>query len=585
LLIDAEVPGVLIYNLMEFSQQGALVSSHPVTAAPGSTDFPDARGLSVDPSGNVNIYDGTFTPSLATYAPASNSWSYQTFPGWSTVNNISYGEVAAYKTFVFASDMMTFNPGGLPNGIVRFDSAGSGTVRFAQGTDFIQVALGQDGLVYGLSYNGSVQAFDPNTLTAVRSFTLTGGPDSDIRSIAVDRTGQILAATWGGFVVRYDANGQYQASIHPNGLSGVGDNLPSIALDTDGQVAVGARFGEIFLTDETLRPVQTIETNQWNLFVTFNHYIGAAPRIVTPTFSALAGPTITYGQAAVTLGGQITAGARVPPGNVTITVAGMSEPAAINAADGTFSAVFDTSTLPVSGSPYTITYSYPGDANDAAITDTSKSLTVIPAVTTLGSLASPTVLVRTPSVTLSGVVGSNSVLPVGQSVTVTVARPDGPIAAVSAAIGEDGSFSATVDVSGLPAGAYSISYVYAGDANFTGVSGAGTLTLTYAVVPLFNASKEVHAGAALPLDLEVDDAVGNASSEDLTVTAVSLLDANGNTLTPHAKGNANPGNVFRRVGSRYQYNLDTTGLAPGTYTLLVQIGNDPVLHGVSFVVA
>ena len=105
LLADTQVPGQGTYHLQEYTQQGALVSSHIVPALSGEIS-PDARGLSVDPSGTVNIYDGTFTPSLGTYNPATDSFSYQTFDGWSTVNNVSYGEVAAYKTFVFALSLI-----------------------------------------------------------------------------------------------------------------------------------------------------------------------------------------------------------------------------------------------------------------------------------------------------------------------------------------------------------------------------------------------------------------------------------------------------------------------------------------------
>ena len=121
------------------------------------------------------------------------------------------------------------------------------------------------------------------------------------------------------------------------------------------------------------------------MFVTFDHYIGTVPENVTPSFDSLAGPTITYGQPSVTLGGRISAGSAYPSGSVNIVVAGVTESATINPADGTFSAALDTSTLGVTGSPYTITYSYPGDGIYGAIQDTSKSLTVNPAVTTLGA--------------------------------------------------------------------------------------------------------------------------------------------------------------------------------------------------------
>jgi hypothetical protein len=584
LLIDAQVPGLNLWNLMEYTQQGAFVSLQPVALAPGSTDtIPHGRGLSVDPTGNINIFDGSSNPFLATYSSGANSWSYRTFSGWSTVNNLTYGTVAAYKTFVFATDMATSGVGA-PNGIIRFDSAGSGTVRFASGTDFIQLAVGQDGVLYGLSRFGKVQAFDPNSLALLRSFTLTGGPDPDIRSMAVDGSGQILAATWNGYLEKYDVNGNYLTSVRLRSPLGFTENLIDIALDTDGQVAVGGRGGEIYLTDESLASVQTIQTNQSNVFVTFDHYIGVPQHVVTPTFADLAGPTITYGQASVILGGQITAGTSIPSGSVDITVAGVTMSAPISSTDGTFSAVFDTSALGVSSSPYTITYSYAGDAHDAPIHDTSMSLTVLQAVTTLGSLPSATVVVGTPSVTLSGVVGSNSVLPVGQAVSITVVGASGTVATGTGVIKSDGSFSTSLSISAVPVGTDTIQYTYAGDANFAGASGTGSLTLTYAVVPLYDTTKPVHAGAALPIQLNVTDASGNAQT-GLTLTAVSIVDANGITFTPKAKGNANPGNVFRETDFGYIYNLDTKGLAPGTYSLLVQVGNDPVLHAISFVIA
>jgi hypothetical protein len=265
LLLTTEVPGQIVYNLLQYAQKGSLVSSVSIPSPPGSTEYEDARGLSVDPSGNVNIFDGTFTPSLATYSPTPQTWSFQTTSGWTTVNNVSYGEVAAYNQYVFASDMATANQP--TNGIVRF--GGGATTIFGKGTDFIQVALGQDGLLYGLAGNGAVQEFNPDTLAKERSFKLTGGPDRDIRSIAIDPSGTIYAATWGGYAVKYDANGKFVSSLSLNS-----DNLLSIALDTDGQIAIGGRFGNVYLTDESLTSVKTIQTNQWNVFVTFDHYIG-----------------------------------------------------------------------------------------------------------------------------------------------------------------------------------------------------------------------------------------------------------------------------------------------------------------------
>ena len=476
LFVNTEVPGSNVYHFMQYAQDGTLLSSQVVPGGPGS-DGPEARGLSVSPNGDVNIYDGTFSPALATLSSSTQTWSYQTLAGWSTVNNISYGEVAAYNNFVFASDMFTYN-GGEKSGIVRFDSNGGAPVRFADGTDYIQVSLGIDGMLYGLEGGGTVHVFNPDTLAAVRTFSLTGGPDYDIRSIAVDASGQVFAATWGGYVVSYDANGKYLSQIQLIGQFGGGENVMNIALDTDGQIAVGGRSGDVFLTDESLSSYTTIQTNQWDAFVTFDHYIGTNQQLATPSFDSLAGPTITYGQPTVTLGGHIAAGSSIPTGSVSITVNGITQDAVINS-DGTFSADFDTSTFGAAGSPYTITYSYAGDANNNPVSDSSQSLTILQAVTSLSNLSSPTIAAGTPTTALTGVVVSNSVLPVGQTVTVTATGSDGTVTTIgSGTIGSDGSFSIILDTSTLPADSYTLQYVYPGDDNFTGSNGTGTLTVT-----------------------------------------------------------------------------------------------------------
>jgi hypothetical protein len=383
LFLTTEVPGAIDYHFMQYDQAGDLLSSQPIPPAPGSTEYPNPRGLSVSPDGSVNFYDGTFTPALATLAPDGQTWSFQTLAGWSTVNNVSYGEVAAYNNFVFASDMFTFN-GGEPNGIVRFDLTGGDPVRFADGTDYIQVALGQDGLLYGLA-GSRVDVFDPDALTPVRSFSLQGGPDSDIRSIAVDPNGQVLAASWGGYLAEYNPDGTYTGnSTRLLGQNGFGENLINVALDTDGQVAVGGRFGDVFLTDESLASVQTIATNQWNVFVTFDHYIGTAQG---PS-AALGGP------AAVPFGASAGAGA---------PVAGLKDLAPAN----------------------------PLDAGVAALGSTAQLLTVNPAGAARVPLAPP-----------AGVVGANPVVPVGQTATVTAVATDGGQSAADTSAQLSGSSTA-----------------------------------------------------------------------------------------------------------------------------------------------
>jgi hypothetical protein len=74
----------------------------------------------------------------------------------------------------------------------------------------------------------------------------------------------------------------------------------------------------------------------------------------------------------------------IPSGSVSITLNGLTQTASIGLA-GAFSSSFPTGALTAAGSPYTIIYSYPGDANfTAAGPDTSKGLTVQPQYSLFG---------------------------------------------------------------------------------------------------------------------------------------------------------------------------------------------------------
>lgn len=271
LLVTTEVPGANVYNLMQYTQQGDLIASQTIPQSPTATEYQGVHGLTVGPSGDVHIVDGSSSPFLDTYSPGQQpAWSYQTAPGWAIGGNVSYGEAAAYRNYVFTSDQGTF-------GIVRFESSGGPPALFAHGTSSYQVTLGLDGNLYELVGEGFepypnpiIDVYNPDTLAFVRSFHLTTPFASDIRSIAVDRSGNIYAADWGGTVSKYDPNGTLLKT-----QAGYSENLMNIAIDTDGQIAVGGRNGGVYLTDESLNSLQSFQTNQWNAFVTFDHYLGA----------------------------------------------------------------------------------------------------------------------------------------------------------------------------------------------------------------------------------------------------------------------------------------------------------------------
>ena len=194
-----------------------------------------------------------------------------------------------------------------------------------------------------------------------------------------------------------------------------------------------------------------------------------------PVFSGLSAPTITYGTPTTTLSGSVSL---VPSGQqVSITLDGVVQTAAVN--NGTFSSTFNTSSLGVSGSPYTIAYAYAGDASLSSAGDTSHTLTVTAATPAFSGLASPTIVYGTPTTTISGAV---SLVPNGESVSITLNG------VVQTATVNNGAFSSTFNTSalGVAKSPYTVAYSYAGDGNLALLSDtSATLTVTTAT-PAFS---------------------------------------------------------------------------------------------------
>jgi uncharacterized repeat protein (TIGR01451 family) len=108
----------------------------------------------------------------------------------------------------------------------------------------------------------------------------------------------------------------------------------------------------------------------------------------TPVFSGLsASQSICFGTDYVTLSGTVSALGSVYPAEgetVRVTINGVMQNAVIAGGKGLFSIDFNTTSLPASVTPYTITYAYAGDTNlNAAANNTGTSLTVnsVPSIT------------------------------------------------------------------------------------------------------------------------------------------------------------------------------------------------------------
>ncbi len=92
--------------LYEFTPDGTQVQSVPIVG-----NLERARDLAFDETGVVHIFNGTRNPLLSTFDPTSSSWAQHGFPGWSIMNNVSFGGAAVFEQFVFVVDMEGSVPG------------------------------------------------------------------------------------------------------------------------------------------------------------------------------------------------------------------------------------------------------------------------------------------------------------------------------------------------------------------------------------------------------------------------------------------------------------------------------------------
>jgi hypothetical protein len=264
----------------EFTAAGGLVRTVNIPAPPG-TSGDTARDLIQDSTGNVLVYNGTFTPALAIYSP-STGWTQQGYSGWSTVNNVSYGGIGLLSNYVYVTDMTTANdPAGPSNGIIRFNRTDGSAMRFASGTDFTDLTIGQDSKLYALA-GQTLSVYDPYTTALLRTVTLPSG--NDYRGVAVNSAGDIYTANWGNTVTHFNSTGTLLGTVTltgPGGGSWFGNPM-DIDIASDGTLAVGTRSGQVVQITANLTSVSYFQASNNPVFVAFST-MGAAPASPQPS--------------------------------------------------------------------------------------------------------------------------------------------------------------------------------------------------------------------------------------------------------------------------------------------------------------
>jgi hypothetical protein len=178
-----------------------------------------------------------------------------------------------------------------------------------------------------------------------------------------------------------------------------------------------------------------------------------------PIFSFLTSPTNTYGAASVTLTGNVSSYGTYPPRGtvITVTVNGSAQTTTTSDTNGDFSINYNTTGLPASATPYTVTYSNAAAGSLPAGTDTSSTLTVnqLPVVLTGTRAYDGTATAAAAILSVTNLVGSDSV------------TLSGSVGLAGAAVGAE----AITDFSGLTLGGGSAT-------NYTLTGASGTVTIT-----------------------------------------------------------------------------------------------------------
>jgi hypothetical protein len=196
----------------------------------------------------------------------------------------------------------------------------------------------------------------PPTIAMASSFTAYQGQNSTFQATFTGGTPPI------SYVWYYSVNGT-GSNYLTSGISTSSGGTASLTL-TNAQLSQAGYTYSIYATNA------------------FGHATASAVLQVSvaPAFSGLTpGQSIIYGATNLVLSGKLSASGPIYPARgetVTVTINSNSQTAAINDSTGDFSLNYNPSTIPVSGTPYTITYLYAGDAALSGCSDTSTALLV-----------------------------------------------------------------------------------------------------------------------------------------------------------------------------------------------------------------
>jgi hypothetical protein len=273
--------------IYEYTLQGEAIRTFPVKRPP--VGIADARDIVIDEVGQMFVYNGVFNVYLSrvdSLFGRTDAWLHSTFSGLSTVNNGTYGGIAAKDGFVFLTDMRTLS-GGESQGIARYSLSNGVWESFAQGIDPIDLTIGLDGSLYALYPGGSpggrfINEYSPSNLTLIRTISLADiFGHTEHRAIAVNAASEIIIADWDGDLQKISPAGVLLARTNVSTWASGGDSvwLSDVDINSHGVVVLGNAFGKVFVTDDQFSAGYSFGAAQSEVFVTFGLGAKAHPVI------------------------------------------------------------------------------------------------------------------------------------------------------------------------------------------------------------------------------------------------------------------------------------------------------------------
>ncbi|WP_445359972.1 PQQ-binding-like beta-propeller repeat protein [Microbulbifer sp. EKSA005] len=231
-IFEMGASGISIFEnkLYVFDVDGREIKSFDIPN-PNENDYTYARDAVILDDGRVAIFNGTFEPYLSVYSPGANLWEHYPAPGWSTVNNLSYGGIDAIGEQVFVTNQST--SGSPSQGYVKFDLA-SGSVNYFDADSFIDLTVGEDGYLYALSGN-QVSQFSPESGILLSNVSIENS-----RAIAVDEAGNIFSATWDGEIHQFTAGGVLKETLF------VGHSFNDISIRRNGELVAATAYEGLY---------------------------------------------------------------------------------------------------------------------------------------------------------------------------------------------------------------------------------------------------------------------------------------------------------------------------------------------------